>query len=238
MGLGGLFEAGLVEWMSRHDVSGGLRCRRAEHARAAQADGRDPGWRRPIYWPIRPVAILDIDRRVADALRSGPTRPKNFGVPLAGSLIPWIDKDLGERPKPGGVEGPEPRPTRSSGASDEAAIPVDGICVRIGAMRCHSQALTIKLHQRRAGRRNRRACSAEANPWVKLVPNNARSVSMQGAEPGQGHRHPQRPDRPSAQTDHGLAATSAFTVGDQLLWGRPNRCVACCGSCWSVDRLK
>ena len=121
------------------------RCRRAEHARTDQADGRDPrrGGRRPGR--SGQSAILDIDRKVAETLRSAGFPAEHFGVPLAGSLIPWIDKDLDNGQTREEWKGQAE--TNKILGRTENPIPVDGLCVRVGAMRCHSQALTIKLNK-------------------------------------------------------------------------------------------
>ena len=121
-----------------------------------------------------------------------------FYVPLAGSLIPWIDKDLGNANQ-GRMEGRRRKPTRSWAAAT-ASIVIDGLCVRIGAMRCHSQALTIKLKQTAGGRNQ--ALLAKANDWVQSGAQPARSLDER-PHPGRRHRHADRPGRPHPQAGHG-----------------------------------
>lgn len=160
-------------------------------------------------------AILDIDREVAGTLRDERFPTAQFGVPLAGSLIPWIDKDLGNGQSKeewkGAAEtnkilGRETRPT-----------PIDGLCVRIGAMRCHSQALTIKL-TRDVPLDELNAIIASANDWVKVVPNE-REASMKELTPAAVTGKLAVPVGRLRKMSMGGKYLSAFTVGDQLLWG-------------------
>ena len=214
MGLGGLFEAGLVEWMSAmtyQAASGGG----AQHMRelikqmgvthAAVADQlADPA-----------SAILDIDRRVAEAMRSDAYPTENFGVPLAGSLIPWIDKEL-----PNGQSREEWKAQAETNkilGRFKSPIPVDGICVRIGAMRCHSQALTIKLNKD-VPIADIEGLISQHNPWVKLVPNN-RETSIQELSPNKVTGTLNIPVGRLRKLNMGSQFVGAFTVGDQLLWG-------------------
>jgi aspartate-semialdehyde dehydrogenase len=161
-------------------------------------------------------AILDIDREVAGILRDERFPTQNFGVPLAGSLIPWIDKDMGtgmslEEWK-GGAES-----NKILGRTDANAIPVDSLCVRIGAMRCHSQALTIKL-KRDVPLPEIEAMIAGDNEWVKLVPNR-RDESMRELTPAAVTGRLTVPIGRLRKLAMGPEYLSAFTVGDQLLWG-------------------
>ena len=161
-------------------------------------------------------AILDIDREVAGILRDESFPTQNFGVPLAGSLIPWIDKDMGtgmslEEWK-GGAES-----NKILGRTDANAIPVDSLCVRIGAMRCHSQALTIKL-RRDVPLPEIEAMIAGDNAWVKLVPNR-REESMRELTPAAVTGKLAVPIGRLRKLAMGPEYLSAFTVGDQLLWG-------------------
>jgi aspartate-semialdehyde dehydrogenase len=160
-------------------------------------------------------AILEIDRRVAEALRSEALPQEHFGAPLAGSLIAWIDKDLGNG------QSREEWKAQAEGnkilGRAERPIPMDGICVRIGAMRCHSQALTIKL-LRDVPLDEISAMLADANPWVQVVPNE-REATIRELSPAAvtgSLRVPVGRLRKLAMGSHYLAA---FTVGDQLLWG-------------------
>jgi len=169
-------------------------------------------------------AILDIDRGVNDALR-GPGLPReNFGHPLAGSLIPWIDKDLGNGQSKeewkGGAEANKilGRPPMGQPGS----IVVDGLCVRIGAMRCHSQALTIKLKKDLPLAQIEKLL-ASANAWATVIPNN-REDSMRELSPARVSGTMAIPigrvrKLAMGSGPHGGDYISAFTVGDQLLWG-------------------
>jgi aspartate-semialdehyde dehydrogenase len=163
-------------------------------------------------------AILDIDREVAGTMRDDAFPASNFGVPLAGSLIPWIDKDLGNgQSKEEWKGGVETNKILGRGEGfGSLAVPIDGLCVRIGAMRCHSQALTLKL-RKDIPIDEIEGMLATANDWVKVVPNQ-RDVTMR-ADPDGRHRHPDRSGWSPAKARHGGEYLSAFTVGDQLLWG-------------------
>jgi aspartate-semialdehyde dehydrogenase len=160
-------------------------------------------------------AILDIDREVAGILRDERFPTEHFGVPLAGSLIPWIDKDLGNGVSreewKGGAET-----NKILGRSDRP-IPVDSICVRIGAMRCHSQALTIKL-KRDLPLPEIERMLAEANEWVRVVPN-TREVSIARLTPAAVTGSLEVPIGRLRKLAMGGEYLGAFTVGDQLLWG-------------------
>ena len=219
IGLGGLFEAGLVEWMTSmtyQAASGGG----AQHMRELLTQFGT------INSAIKPLldnpasAILEIDRTVLatqHGLSSDET--KQFGVPLAGNLIPWIDKDLGNgQSKEEWKAGAETNKILGRGAGFAAKpIPVDGLCVRIGAMRCHSQALTIKL-TRDVPLDEISDIIASHNGWTKVVPNN-REASMRDLSPAAvtgGLTIPVGRLRKMSMGDDYL---SAFTVGDQLLWG-------------------
>jgi aspartate-semialdehyde dehydrogenase len=151
----------------RHDLPGGLGRRRAEHARAAAADGE-------VHFAAKALlqdpasAILEIDREVAGILRDENFPTEHFGVPLAGSLLPWIDSDLGNGQSREEWKATS-RATRSS-AVRRIQVAFDGLCVRIGAMRCHSQASTIKL-KRDLPIAEIEAILARGNKWVKVIPN-------------------------------------------------------------------
>ena len=214
MGLGGLFEAGLVEWMSAmtYQAASGAGAQNMRElikqmgaTHAAVADQlADPA-----------SAILDIDRRVAEAMRSDAYPTENFGVPLAGSLIPWIDKEL-----PNGQSREEWKAQAETNkilGRFKSPIPVDGICVRIGAMRCHSQALTIKLNKD-VPIADIEGLISQHNPWVKLVPNN-RDISMQELSPTKVTGTLNVPVGRLRKLNMGTQYLGAFTVGDQLLWG-------------------
>ncbi|EGH20792.1 aspartate-semialdehyde dehydrogenase [Pseudomonas amygdali pv. mori str. 301020] len=214
MGLGGLFDAGLVEWMNvmTYQAASGagaqnmrelIRQMGAVHASVAD-DLANPA-----------SAILDIDRKVGEAMRSESFPTENFGVPLAGSLIPWIDKAL-----PNGQSREEWKgqaETNKILGRFKSPIPVDGICVRIGAMRCHSQALTIKLNKD-VPIADIEGLISQHNPWVKLVPNN-REASMHELSPTAVTGTMSIPVGRLRKLNMGSQYPGAFTVGDQLFWG-------------------
>jgi aspartate-semialdehyde dehydrogenase len=162
---------------------------------------------------------LEIDQTVADSLR-GPEFPtENFGVPLAGSLIPWIDKDLGQGQSKEEWKGPTE--TNKILGLAPGTIPIDGICVRIGAMRCHSQALTIRL-KHDVPLDEIHGMLAAANPWAKVIPN-TREASIRELTPAAVTGGLNCPVGRLRKLDLGTndrgRYLSAFTVGDQLLWG-------------------
>jgi aspartate-semialdehyde dehydrogenase len=160
--------------------------------------------------------ILEIDREVAGILRDERFPTEHFGVPLAGSLIPWIDKDLGNGMSreewKGGAET-----NKILGRNSASAIPVDSICVRIGAMRCHSQAVTIKL-RRDVPLSDIEGLLASANEWVRVVPN-TREESMTRLTPAAVTGSLEVPIGRLRKLAMGPEYLGAFTVGDQLLWG-------------------
>jgi len=214
MALGGLFRAGLVEWMTSMTYqaasgAGAANMREllsqmgAAHASVADllADPRS--------------SILDIDTRVSALLRSADFPQENFGVPLAGSLIPWIDKDLGNGQSreewKGGVE------TNKILGTSAAPIPVDGLCVRVGSMRCHSQAMTLKLRED-LPLADIEHLLATANGWVRVVPNE-REASMRQLTPAAVTGRLEVPVGRLRKLSMGGEYLSAFTCGDQLLWG-------------------
>jgi aspartate-semialdehyde dehydrogenase len=214
MALAGLLQRDLVEWMTcmTYQAASGagaqnmreLLLQMGEAHLAAKSLLDDPG-----------SAILDIDREVAGILRDERFPTEHFGVPLAGSLIPWIDKDLGEgisrEEWKGGAET-----NKILGRADRP-IPVDSICVRIGAMRCHSQALTIKL-RRDVPLAEIERMLAEANAWVRVVPN-TRVESIARLTPAAVTGSLEVPIGRLRKLAMGGEYLGAFTVGDQLLWG-------------------
>ena len=214
MALGGLFQNGLVEWatsMTYQAASGaGAKNMReliagmgAVHSQVA-AELADPA-----------SAILTIDRKVSDFLRADSYPKENFGVPLAGSLIPWIDADLGNGQSKeewkGGVET-----NKILGRSDNPTV-IDGLCVRIGSMRCHSQALTLKL-KKDLPVSEIEAILAGANDWVKVIPNE-KEASIHELTPAKVTGTLSVPVGRIRKLEMGGEYISAFTVGDQLLWG-------------------
>ena len=214
MALGGLYEAGLVEWMSAmtYQAASGAGAQNmrelikqmgATHAAVAD-DLANPA-----------SAILDIDRKVAEAMRGEAFPTENFGVPLAGSLIPYIDKEL-----PNGQSREEWKgqaETNKILGIENAAIPVDGLCVRIGALRCHSQAFTIKL-KKDVPLAEIEALLAAHNDWVKVIPND-RDITARELTPAAVTGTLSIPVGRLRKLNMGPEYLAAFTVGDQLLWG-------------------
>jgi aspartate-semialdehyde dehydrogenase len=214
MALGGLYARGLVEWMSVMTYQAASGAGAQNMRELLQQMGVAHGAVRPLL-DDPASAILDIDKKVADTLR-GPDYPTAlFGVPLAGSLIPWIDKDLGNGQSREEWKG-QAETNKILGRSANP-IPVDGLCVRIGAMRCHSQALTIKLTQD-VPLDEITGMLAGANDWVKVVPNE-RTASMRDLTPAAVTGTLAVPVGRLRKLSMGGQYLSAFTVGDQLLWG-------------------
>ena len=222
MGLGGLFQHDLVEWISSmtyQAASGGG----AQHMREllTQFGSINAEVRALLDDPAS--AILEIDRKVlAKQHAMSAEETKQFGVPLGGNLIPWIDKDLGNGvSKEEWKGGAETNKILGRGASfgEQArqAIPVDGLCVRIGAMRCHSQALTIKL-RKDVPLDEINDILASNNQWAKVVPN-TREASMKDLTPAAVTGSLTIPVGRLRKMQMGNDYLSAFTVGDQLLWG-------------------
>ncbi|MDX1945792.1 MAG: aspartate-semialdehyde dehydrogenase [Pirellulaceae bacterium] len=219
MGLQGLFKAGLVEWMTSmtyQAASGaGAQNMRELLKQMAAASG---SVREQLADPAS--AILDIDRRVAETLRSPAFPTENFGVPLAGSLIPWIDKDLGNGQSKEEWKG-QSETNKILGLAGDKTIPVDGICVRVGAMRCHSQAITIKL-TKDVPLPEIEGMLAAANPWAKVVPNE-KDRSIREITPAAVTGTLSVPVGRLRKLDLERSAKgrylAAFTCGDQLLWG-------------------
>jgi len=219
MGLGGLFKHDLVEWVSAmtYQAASGagaqnmreLLCQMGALHDAVKAELADPA-----------SAILDIDRKVAETMRSASFPTKNFrNTALAGSLIPWIDVP---------VEGGQSKEEWKGGAEcnkilgrpafrSPGSIPVDGLCVRIGAMRCHSQGLTIKL-RKDVPLDEVSDIIAKGNQWAKVVPNE-REISERELTPAAVTGTLSVPVGRLHKLAMGSEYLGAFTVGDQLLWG-------------------
>jgi aspartate-semialdehyde dehydrogenase len=216
MGVGALYKAGLVEWMSTmtyQAASGGG----AAHMREllTQYGTLHAGVKSLLDDPKS--AILEIDRLTSATQRGlSEAETANFGVPLGGSLIPWIDKDLGDGTSreewKGGAET-----NKIMGLADSAAVPVDGFCVRVGAMRCHSQALMFKL-KKDVPLADLEALIANDNAWVKLIPNN-REATLKGLTPVAVTGTMDIPVGRLRKMAMGPQYLGAFTIGDQLLWG-------------------
>ena len=228
MGVGALYKAGLVEWMTSmtyQAASGGG----AQHMRELLTQFGTLSAEVKTLLDDPKSAILEIDRLVLakqQALSAAETA--NFGVPLGGSLIPWIDKDLGigkQSDEPGwGTSreewkgGAETNKILGQGpAFGTAETPVDGLCVRVGAMRCHSQALTFKL-KKNVPSADIEALLAADNPWVKVIPN-TREATLQGLTPVAVTGTLGIPVGRIRKLAMGPEYVGAFTIGDQLLWG-------------------
>ena len=219
MGVGALYKAGLVEWMSTmtyQAASGGG----AAHMREllTQYGTLNASVRSLLDDPKS--AILEIDRLLAQTQRSLPEADAaNFGVPLGGSLIPWIDKDLGDgMSKEEWKGGAESNKILGLGDGfDAPAVPVDGFCVRVGAMRCHSQALMFKL-KKDVPLADIEVMIAADNAWVRVVPNN-REATVRDLTPVAVTGTMNIPVGRLRKMAMGPQYLGAFTIGDQLLWG-------------------
>ena len=212
MSLGGLFANNLVEWASvatyQAASGGGARHMRELltqmgmlHADVAK-ELQDPA-----------SAILDIERKVTAATRSGKLPTDNFGVPLAGSLIPWIDKQLDNGQSREEWKG---QAETNKILNSSSVIPVDGLCVRVGALRCHSQAFTLKL-KKDVSLPEIEQMLATHNDWVRVIPND-RELTMRELTPAAVTGTLNTPVGRLRKLNMGPEYLSAFTVGDQLLW--------------------
>ncbi len=213
MAIGGLFKAGLVDWVSSmtYQAASGagaanmreLLAQMGSLNAAVAEELRTPG-----------SAILEIDKKVTATLRSNDLPTAAFGFPLAGSVLPWIDREVEDGQSREEWKGfAETNKILATGTP----IPVDGICVRIGAMRCHSQALTIKLN-RDLPIAEIEQIIADDNPWVKLIPNR-KAETLQGLTPAVTSGTLSIPVGRVRKMKMGPKYLSAFTCGDQLLWG-------------------
>lgn len=215
MGLGGLFRNGLVEWgtsMTYQAASGGG----ARHMRELlnQFGTLHGSVASPLQDPAS--AILDIDRAVLEQQRNPQLDSSQFGAPLAGSLIPWIDADLGNgQSKEEWKNGAETN--KILGTTESNRITMDGLCIRIGAMRSHSQALTLKLREDLPVAEIESLIAAD-NEWVKVIPN-TKEASMAELTPVAATGTLDIPVGRIRKLEMGPEYISAFTVGDQLLWG-------------------
>jgi aspartate-semialdehyde dehydrogenase len=214
MAVAGLLRAGLVEWitaMTYQSASGAGAQNMREMLEqmgvlhgSASALLKNPA-----------SSILNIDRAVSAAISSEEFPRTHFGVPLAGSLIPWIDKDLGN-----GQSREEWKAAAEANkilGLEAHPVPIEGICVRVGAMRCHSQALTIKL-TRDLPLTEIEKLLAAGNPWVRIVPNN-KDATIRALSPAAVSGKLDIPIGRLRKLAMGGEYLSAFTVGDQLLWG-------------------
>lgn len=219
MGVGALYKAGLVEWMTSmtyQAASGGG----AQHMREllTQFGTLNAEVRSLLDDPKS--AILEIDRKVLHKQQNlSAAETANFGAPLGGSLIPWIDKDLGDgMSKEEWKGGAETNKILGQGPGfDVAPVPVDGFCVRIGAMRCHSQALTFKL-KKDVPLADIEAMIAGDNAWAKVIPN-TREATVKDLTPVAVTGTMDIPVGRIRKLAMGPEYVGAFTIGDQLLWG-------------------
>ena len=216
MGMAGLFQHDEIEWMTSmtYQAASGqgapaMRDLVAQMAMIGEGAGallEDPA-----------CAILDIDRAVSDSIRSRELPKENIGYPLAGSLLAWIDKDLGNGQSREEWKA-QAEANKILGRTNGAAqIPIDGVCVRVGAMRCHSQALTIKL-RRPLPLDEVEGMLADAHDWVKVVPNR-RDETLAELTPAAVTGKLSVPVGRLRKLPMGEDYLTAFTVGDQLLWG-------------------
>ncbi|HEX5515674.1 MAG TPA: aspartate-semialdehyde dehydrogenase [Gammaproteobacteria bacterium] len=215
MGLGGLFKADLVEWMSAmtYQAASGAGAQNMRELLQQMGVARD-AVRDLLADPAS--SIIDIDREVIAAQRSAEFPVSHFGVPLAGSLIPWIDSQLDNGQSREEWKG-QAETNRILGRSGDRQIPIDGICVRVGAMRSHSQALTIKLKQD-VPLDELEGMIADANDWVRVIPNE-RETTMRELTPTAVTGTLSIPVGRLRKLNMGSQYLGAFTVGDQLLWG-------------------
>jgi len=214
MAMHGLFREGLVEWVTAmtYQAASGAGAQNMRELVAQMG---------AVYRAASPLlddpasSILDIDKAVAEEIRSETLPKESFGYPLAGSLLPWIDKDLGNG------QSREEWKAQAEGnkilGTESAAIPMDGVCVRVGAMRCHSQALTIKLRHD-VPLTDIEGILARANAWVRVV-SNQREPSLRELTPAAVTGTLDVPIGRLRKLPMGGNFLAAFTVGDQLLWG-------------------
>ena len=214
MALSGLFQHGYVEWITAmtYQAASGAGAQNMREL-IQQMGAIHAAVKTKLDEPAS--AILEIDKIVADSLRSLSLPKSNFGYALAGSLLPWIDKDLGT-----GQSREEWKAMAEANkilGTTAKPIPIDGVCVRIGAMRCHSQALTIKLN-RDLPLDEIEGMLAAAHPWAKVIPNR-REESLHELTPAMVTGTLMTPVGRVRKLPMGGEYLTAFTVGDQLLWG-------------------
>ena len=214
MGMAGLFREDLIEWMTcmtyqAASGAGAANMRELAEQMAYLGDAAKPALSDPA------ASALDIDRRVTEVLRNGGLPKEHFGYPLAASLLPWVDKDLGDGQSREEWKG-QAETNKILGRS-ERPIPIDGICVRVGAMRCHSQAMTIKL-RKDVPLDEIEGIIAEGNDWVRVVPNR-REETLAELTPAAVTGKLSVPVGRLRKLPMGGEYLAGFTVGDQLLWG-------------------
>ncbi|WPA92209.1 aspartate-semialdehyde dehydrogenase [Providencia zhijiangensis] len=214
MSLGGLFANNLVEWASvaTYQAASGAGARNMREL-LSQMGSLHAQVAKELQNPAS--AILEIEKKVTDFTRSGSMPTDAFGVPLAGSLIPWIDKALENGQSREEWKGQAE--TNKILATGSNIIPVDGLCVRVGALRCHSQAFTLKL-KKDVPLNEVEQLLASHNEWVKVVPND-REITMRELTPAAVTGTLSTPVGRLRKLNMGPEYLSAFTVGDQLLWG-------------------
>lgn len=214
LALGGLFKADLVEWVSvaTYQAASGGGARHMRELVTQMGMLRDEV---AVELADPASAILDIERKITEKTRSGTLPVDNFGVPLAGGLIPWIDTKLDNGQSREEWKGQAE--TNKILGIENAAIPVDGLCVRIGALRCHSQAFTIKL-KKDVPLAEIEALLAAHNDWVKVIPND-RDITARELTPAAVTGTLSIPVGRLRKLNMGPEYLAAFTVGDQLLWG-------------------
>ncbi|GGA87593.1 aspartate-semialdehyde dehydrogenase [Neiella marina] len=214
MAVGGLFEKDLVEWITPHtyQAASGAGARNMRELISQMGTVRDSV---ADLLDDPASAILEIDQQVAQTIRSDEFPTEQFGAPLGGSLLPWIDTKLDSgqsreewkaQVEANKILGTEATPT-----------PIDGLCVRVGAMRCHSQALTMKL-KKDISVEEIESILAAHNDWVKVIPND-KEITMQELTPAKVTGTLSIPVGRIRKLTMGPEYVSAFTVGDQLLWG-------------------
>jgi aspartate-semialdehyde dehydrogenase len=214
LALDGLFKKDLIEWVSSmtYQAASGAGAQNMRELISQMGTIYDHA---KNLVEDRNSSILDIDKNVSSTIKSKNFPVDNFGVPLAGSLIPWIDKDLNNGQSKEEWKG-SAETNKILGRSDHPIV-IEGLCVRVGAMRCHSQALTIKLKKNISLEEINQTISS-ANAWVKLIPNE-REISMNELSPASVSGKLSIPIGRIRKLNMGPEYISAFTVGDQLLWG-------------------
>jgi len=225
MAIDGLLKADLIEWVTAmtYQAASGAG---AQNMRELLQQMGEVHFAAKNLLADPASAILDVDREVAGILRDESFPTEHFGVPLAGSLLPWIDTDLGNgqsreewkaHAEANKILGRSGSPLMGAESNSLRPVAIDGLCVRIGAMRCHSQALTIKM-KRDIPLEEVEAILAKGNAWVKIVPNR-REETLQRLTPVAVTGTLDVPIGRLRKLRMGPEYLSAFTVGDQLLWG-------------------
>lgn len=214
MAVGGLFEKDLVEWITPHtyQAASGAGARNMRELISQMGTVRDSV---ADLLDDPASAILEIDQKVAETIRGDEFPTDQFGAPLGGSLLPWIDTKLDS-----GQSREEWKAQVEANkilGTEQAPTPIDGLCVRVGAMRCHSQALTMKL-KKDISVEEIESILAAHNDWVKVIPND-KEITMQELTPAKVTGTLSIPVGRIRKLTMGPEYVSAFTVGDQLLWG-------------------